>query len=310
MTDRFADNITNQRCFLCRRGAKISPGNDGYFVGCKTCDKYHVVGTMLASIKNNEVELLPYLSIYTRQANERGEKVLWNSENWKAKALACQQTPLSVKVDKLLKLAASRSKPGHPAKFDPHSDPPLVYACDPNELGFLLQHLKELGYADAAHDWTVLLKGKAWHDLQSTKTQGGVQTQHPSGHYVDATRIEELKSLEGKSFDFSKLIRMCEELNICFAEGCYLAVAMLVRSVLDHVPPIFGCNGFAEVANNYNGSKSFKESMVHLENSSRKIADSHLHQRIRSSESLPNKTQVNFTNDIDVLLAEIIRILR
>jgi hypothetical protein len=107
----------------------------------------------------------------------------------------------------------------------------------------------------------------------------------------------------------SKLIRTCEELNICFAGECHLAVAMLVRSVLDHVPPLFGCKSFAEVGN-YSGARSFKASMSHLESSSRKIADSHLHQQIRKSESLPNETQVNFANDIDVLLAEVVRILK
>ncbi len=48
--------------------------------------------------------------------------------------------------------------------------------------------------------------------------------------------------------------------------------------------------------------------MTNLENSSRKIADSYLHTRIRNKESLPNRTQVNFSNDMDVLLSEIIRI--
>jgi hypothetical protein len=134
--------------------------------------------------------------------------------------------------------------------------------------------------------------------------------QQLAGHYVDATRIDELKSLDQHSFDFSKLIRMCEELNICYADGCYFAVAMLVRSILDHVPPIFGCKGFSEVVNNHSAGKSFKDSMAHLENSSRKIADTHLHGQIRKSESLPNRTQVNFSNDIDVLLAEVIRVLR
>jgi hypothetical protein len=76
---------------------------------------------------------------------------------------------------------------------------------------------------------------------------------------------------------------------------------------LDHVPPIFGCKSFAEVSNNYSGGKSFKESMKRLEDSSRKIADSYLHTQIRKSESLPNPTQVDFSNDLDVLLAEIAR---
>lgn len=103
---------------------------------------------------------------------------------------------------------------------------------------------------------------------------------------------------------------MCEELNLCYSMECYFAVAMLVRSILDHVPPIFASKNFSEVANNYAGAKSFKQSMEHLENSSRKIVDHHLHGQIRKSETLPNKTQVNFASELDFLLAEIIRILQ
>ena len=99
------------------------------------------------------------------------------------------------------------------------------------------------------------------------------------------------------------------ELNINFSNGCYLAVTMLSRAILDHVPPIFGYGTFEEVANNYKG-KSFRNSMLHLQNSLRNIADSHLHLPIRKKETLPNKTQVNFSNDLDVLLAEIVRILK
>jgi hypothetical protein len=88
-----------------------------------------------------------------------------------------------------------------------------------------------------------------------------------------------------------------------------LAVAALTRALLDHVPPIFGVASFAEVANNYRGSKSFRESMQHLEKSARNIGDAHLHTQIRRRETLPSATQVNFGNDLDVLLAEIVRLL-
>jgi hypothetical protein len=79
-----------------------------------------------------------------------------------------------------------------------------------------------------------------------------------------------------------------------------------VRAVTDHVPPIFGAPTFAEVANNI-GGKSIKASLHRLETSSRHIADSVLHQQIRKREVVPNRTQVNFSNDLDVLLGEIIR---
>jgi hypothetical protein len=134
--------------------------------------------------------------------------------------------------------------------------------------------------------------------------------QHSSDIFVDESRIEQLKAIDSKQYDLTKLIELCKELNICYESEAYLSVAMLTRALLDHVPPIFGVNTFAEVANNYKGSQSFKESMLHLEKSCRKIADAHLHIPIRDKEVLPSKIQVNFTNDVDVLLGEIIRLLK
>jgi len=136
--------------------------------------------------------------------------------------------------------------------------------------------------------------------------EGHLKSVAVDGSYIDKNRFQTLKKEKG-GFDFSRLLQILTELNHAFSVGNYISVILLVRAVLDHVPPIFSLNTFAEVANNY-GSTSFKGSMSHLENSSRKIADSYLHTRIRSKESLPNKTQVNFSNDIDVLLAEIVRI--
>ncbi len=108
------------------------------------------------------------------------------------------------------------------------------------------------------------------------------------------SRLVELRSLTSSDFDFRKLVRMCEEINSVYALGCYYATAMLIRGLLDHVPPIFGLGTFREVSNNYaGGGKSFKESMQHLENISRKVADGHLHMPIRKSESLPTSHQVD-----------------
>jgi len=125
--------------------------------------------------------------------------------------------------------------------------------------------------------------------------------------YVDEERLNQLETIDSSSFDLSRLIRLCQELNQCWSGGCYYAAIMLVRSILDHVPSVFGFATFAEVANNYSGSKSFRESMQHLENSSRKIADSALHTIMRSRESLITPTQANFSQDMDVLLSEIVR---
>ena len=128
--------------------------------------------------------------------------------------------------------------------------------------------------------------------------------------FVNKSRIEEIQKLSLTSFDLCRLLQLCKELNIAHKNQSYLSIGLLTRSLLDHIPPLFNCKNFDEVANNYSGTKSFKESMQNLQNSSRKIADSFLHTQIRNKEILPTFTQVDFTNDLDVLLGEIIRILK
>lgn len=121
------------------------------------------------------------------------------------------------------------------------------------------------------------------------------------------SRLAELRKLVSADFDFRKLIRLCEELNKSYSEKCYFATAMLTRGLLDHVPPLFGKKTFSEAASNY-GGKSFKDTMQHLDGASRKVADSLLHVPIRKNETLPTAQQVNCTQQLDVLLSEIVRI--
>lgn len=130
-----------------------------------------------------------------------------------------------------------------------------------------------------------------------------------NGVFVNTERITELQSLKSEKYDLQKLIKYCEEINICYGNDAYLAVAMLTRALIDHIPPLFGASDFQNVYGQY-GTKSFKEHMTHLDKSLRKIADSFLHSHIRKSENLPNNTQVNFSQDIDVLLSEICRRLK
>lgn len=124
--------------------------------------------------------------------------------------------------------------------------------------------------------------------------------------YVDVLRIEQLRKISSDQFDLMKVIRICEELNSSYELGNYLSVASLVRMLLDHIPPIFEKRSFKEVANSV-ASKSVKNTFLNLENSSRHISDSVLHQHVRARESLPNAITVNFSNDLDVLLGEIVR---
>jgi len=133
----------------------------------------------------------------------------------------------------------------------------------------------------------------------------------PNHPFINESRLQELKDISSKpsKFDFSKLIKLCEELNSNYSKGNYYATAMITRAIMDHVPPIFEQNSFTEVANNYRGSKSFKNMMNHLNKIQKNISDAILHEQIRDSESLPTATQVNSSQALDTLLGEIVRIL-
>lgn len=152
-----------------------------------------------------------------------------------------------------------------------------------------------------------------WVQMKETQATSIAREQAAASRLaiIADSRITELLALASPDFDFTKLIRLCEEINTAYSEGCYFATAMLTRSLLDHVPPVFGSKTFSEVANNYaSAGKSFKETMQHLENAARKVADAHLHMPIRKSETLPTPQQVNCGQQLDVLLSEIIRITK
>lgn len=137
----------------------------------------------------------------------------------------------------------------------------------------------------------------------------GSKSNNKSNSYVALSRIEELKKSSFPSFDLSKLIRLCEELNIAYENDCFLSIPMILRTILNHIPPIFGYSKFTEVANNYGGKndkRSLKKSIKNLDNSLKNIADIHLHQQINKKEALPNFNQINFIADLDLLLSEII----
>jgi hypothetical protein len=70
---------------------------------------------------------------------------------------------------------------------------------------------------------------------------------------------------------------------------------------------------FEQIVQNYGApkdNKSFKKNMENLQNSLKNISDRFLHQQIRDKETLPNETQIDFRQDLDVLLEEIVRLLK
>lgn len=131
-----------------------------------------------------------------------------------------------------------------------------------------------------------------------------------TSEHIDLSRIEDLGRLSTARFDCARLVAMCKELNDSASRGNAHAVIYLTRAILDHVPPIFGCDSFAEVASNYGGEKSFRRAMERLEKHSRHVADLFLHRMITKSEVRPNMKEVSFDSELNLMLSEVYRILK
>lgn len=127
--------------------------------------------------------------------------------------------------------------------------------------------------------------------------------------YVDPSRITELRHLTGPRFSTVKLVRLCEELNACTANESYLAAIMLLRAIIDHVPPIFSCQDFDQVVSQTNG-RSLQPQLNRLNSQAKDVANRFLHAQIGSTEGLPKRTQVDFRSELDALLGEVVARLR
>ncbi len=134
----------------------------------------------------------------------------------------------------------------------------------------------------------------------------GLEKPRGKTSFVAPRRLNDLRASSSQEFDLSRMIRLCEEINACYENGCYSAVAILARAVLDHVPPVFGVADFHQVANNI-VTGSLKKSLATLDRTARNIADDTLHRHIRRKEVVPTQATVAFAAEFDVLLAEITR---
>lgn len=125
-----------------------------------------------------------------------------------------------------------------------------------------------------------------------------------TAYIVDPALIARLDTLKSSTYDVAALVRICKEINSSHAHGNVLAVALLMRTVLNHVPPVFGHETFGQVV--ANAVKSLKESFEHLENGLRKIADFHTHRKIVAVESYLSPAQVEpFKPQFELLLQQV-----
>lgn len=126
--------------------------------------------------------------------------------------------------------------------------------------------------------------------------------------YIDKNTLLRLTKIENKNFDLNRLISFCSELDDNYSLEDYHSCAMLLRAILDHIPPIFGKKNFDDVCAQY-GGKSFKDIMKPLNKTAKKIGDDYLHTQISKKVLVTTKTQVDFQANLDTLLNEVAAIL-
>ena len=121
----------------------------------------------------------------------------------------------------------------------------------------------------------------------------------PPKTYVDLRLIEELEELDKtcpRSLD--KLLDLARELNSNYAADHPYACHMLLRAILDHIPPAFGYERFAQVVSNHSWGVTDSKYVKKLAET-RNASDDVLHRQIGNSpsrigmEDLPPRPYVN-----------------
>lgn len=84
-----------------------------------------------------------------------------------------------------------------------------------------------------------------------------------SNNYIDPKIIKKLSKAKGE-FNFKKLTMLLEELNDNYKRKNIYSCTMIIRTVLDHTPPLLGFSNFIEVVDSYPWGKTDKAIMKSL----------------------------------------------
>lgn len=118
--------------------------------------------------------------------------------------------------------------------------------------------------------------------------------------YVNRDILEGFKE-KRSGFDYEKLTTLIEELNFNYESKKTYSSCMILRAILDHIPPLLAKREFAEVVNNYSwgGEKSSRQKAVKELLRFRNVPDDVLHGQITNRNDvidisyLPDKFSVN-----------------
>lgn len=121
---------------------------------------------------------------------------------------------------------------------------------------------------------------------------------HKTSYIINSKSLIQKLKAKNDGFNYIKLISLINELNFNYANFKPYSCLNLVRSIMDHIPPLFGFNNFEEMVSNYKWptktDHDYMESLV----SQKLVSHDSLHRPISKSEdqidmsSIPNPTMI------------------
>ena len=125
---------------------------------------------------------------------------------------------------------------------------------------------------------------------------------------ISKEMIDKFRLKQHPKLKYSRLVVLLGEINSSWNNGNYNAVALLIRTVMNHIPPVFGFKKFEEVANNPKFSSSVKRALGTLQNSMKHLADIIAHEQISEKEPRSiSEVEVDCRQSLKLLLDEILR---
>jgi hypothetical protein len=94
-----------------------------------------------------------------------------------------------------------------------------------------------------------------------------------------------VEAAQKRNFNTKKLEQILMELNEAVARKNVQSSHVLIRALLDHIPPLFSYKSFDEVANNYSWSETNRKRVKLLSTFFRYDADDSLHRQISKKDS-------------------------
>jgi hypothetical protein len=302
-------------CVVCDTAAEIGNNGDVRQYRCDRCGPFLITGTAIAVLKGRTqpngtiIDLIvAKVSHYIRLHTSDGAWL--EIDTALIDEMIAQKLPSPNKqTENLLRWMAERVGEDHfgAVAFSATDVCAIMGAASEDSAGDLIDEAANSGLIQYVPDDCYRLTKATWDRLPASEPIRTPPKQH--GDFIDTTRMAELRAISDNRFDLVRLVRMCEEINSAWGAGNTISVAMLARAMVDHVPPIFSQTNFSQVASQAS-SRSIRGSFEHIQNALRHIADGALHTHIRRRETIPSATQVDFRQSFDVLLGELIRVLR